>query len=106
MKNGLGRGAAGVAALYHLASDKLRGRLGSQEVFERAFGNTLYAPLLEHDELRAGAPVVIDGSARAELAVTVGGETAVYQVGMVLAKHGDRAGQWCLSGVFREGVDL
>jgi hypothetical protein len=95
-----------VPVLYQYASDKLRGKLGDLAVFERAFGNELYAPLLQHDQLRAEPPTVIGDSARAQLEVRRGGELAVFQVGMVRSRHGDRAGGWTLSGVFREGVDL
>ena len=95
-----------MTVLYEVASDKLRAKLGDMAVFERAFGNELYAPLLQHDELSAGPPAVIGDSARSQVVVRRKGEVAVYQVGMVLCRHGSRAGGWTLSGVFREGVDL
>lgn len=101
-----GEGADGVNRLFELASGKLRGRLGSLDVFHRAFSNELYAPLLRHDELRADPPTVIGNSARAQVTVRVGTETAVYQVGLVRTENGQHAGRWLLSGVFREGVDL
>lgn len=103
----VGRGAAGVEALYRYASDKMRGKVGSIEVFHRAFGNDLYAPLLSHADMRAAEPTIIDDSARVELRVTAGaGEEVVYQLGFVRGRHGTRAGLWTLSGVVREGVDL
>lgn len=98
-----GVGPGGVERLFEMASGKFRGRLGSIEVFRRAFGNELYAPLLRHDELRAEAPVVIGNSARAEVIVRAGDETVVYQVGLVF---NTTEGAWRLSGIFREGVDL
>ncbi len=101
-----GRGEAGVAAIYRYASDGMRRRVGSYEVFRRAFGNLLYAPLLSHDALSAGEPRFVDDSARVELVVSAGGEEVSYQVGLVRARSGTRAGRWTLSGVVREGVDL
>lgn len=92
--------------LYQYASDKLRGKLGDLAVFQRAFGNDLYAPLLQHDRLTAEPPTIIGDSARAEVEVQRGDELALFQVGMVRSRHGERAGGWTLSGVFREGVDL
>jgi len=101
-----GQGAAGVATLHAYASPKLRSKLGDLSVFERAFGNELYAPLLSSQPVQADPPLIIGDSARSELRVKHTGETAVYQLGMVRAKGGPQAGRWCVSGVFREGVDL
>lgn len=106
LEGGLGRGVPGVSTLYAYASSKLRGKLGDLSVFERAFGNELYAPLLAPQEISAGSPTVIGDSARSELLVRFAGETVVYQLGMVRNRHGDQAGRWSLSGLFREGVDL
>ncbi|NLG09643.1 MAG: hypothetical protein GX560_10395 [Deinococcales bacterium] len=101
-----GRGEAGVAALHRYASDRMRGKLGGPEVFRRAFGNALYAPLLHHDGLRAAEPVVIDDSARAEVVVSYAGEEVRYLVALARSRYGERAGLWTLSGVARDGVDL
>lgn len=106
LTRGLGRGAAGVPTLYAYAAPKLRSKLGALAVFERAFGNELYAPLLESTERSTGVPTVIDDSARCELQVTYQGEVITYQLGMVRNRHGSQVGKWSLSGLFREGVDL
>lgn len=101
-----GRGPEGVVALYAYASGKMRAKVGTLDVFRRAFGNTLYAPLLTHDGLEVGQPLVIGGSARAELTLTVGDQRVGFLLAMVQEARGDRAGRWTLSGVVREGVDL
>jgi hypothetical protein len=106
LEGGFGRGVEGVSTLYAYASSKLRGKLGDLSVFERAFGNELYAPLLGSQEISAGSPTVIGDSARAELTVRFAGEVVLYQLGMVRNRHGDQVGRWSLSGLFREGVDL
>lgn len=106
MAEGFGRGPDGVEIIYAYASDKLRGKLGDLSVFQRAFGNELYAPLLSDHELVASAPTVIGDSARAEVRAFGTAGNAVYQVGMVRPVAGSRAGRWTLSGLFREGADL
>ena len=106
LARGFGRGAAGVATLYVYATGKLRSRLGDLEVFQRAFGNELYAPLMQGAEVHAEPPTQIGGSARAELRVQHAGHSATYQLGMVQERTGPHADRWRLSGLFREGVEL
>lgn len=106
LTSGFGRGQDGVATIYLYASGKMRSKLGDLDVFERAFGNELYAPLLGSQQIRAEPPVVIGNSARAELLVSFAGETVTYQLGMVRNLSGEQADRWSLSGLFREGVDL
>jgi len=106
LARGFGRGAAGVTTLYAYATGKLRSRLGDLEVFRRAFGNELYAPLMQAADVHAEQPIKIGGSARAELRVQDAGQGATYQLGMVQERSGSHSGKWRLSGVFREGVDL
>ena len=106
LSRGFGRGAAGVATLYAYATGKLRSRLGDLAVFQRAFGNELYAPLMQAADVHAEQPMEIGDSARVELRVQEAGHGATYQLGMVRERSGPHAGRWRLSGVFREGVDL
>ena len=106
LSRGFGRGAGGVTTLYAYATGKLRSRLGDLGVFQRAFGNELYAPLLQSSEVHAEPPVEIGGSARAELHVLHAGHGATYQLGMTQERAGPHAGRGRLSGLFREGVDL
>ena len=106
-EEGFGRGVAGVRAIHGYSSEKFRSKLGTLEVFERAFGNDLYAPLLEHQTLLAAPPTVIGNSARSELVVTTRtGEVVTYQLGMVRTSPGTGPVEWRLSGLYREGVDL
>lgn len=102
VKEAFGQGEAGVNTIYAAASDKMRNKVGSVEVFKRAFGNELYAPLLNAEELHAGEPMFIGSSARVTLTAHSGGERVNYDVGMALSP----AGVWQLTGVVREGVDL
>lgn len=106
LADGFGKGAEGVPTLYAYASGKLRSRLGDLAVFQRAFGNELYAPLLHARNMSAAEPAIIDSSARVELRTRQAGESVTYQLGMARERSGERAGRWCVSGLFREGVDL
>lgn len=102
-----GRGVDGVEGLYQLASSRMRSKLGDLAVFQRAFGNDLYAPLLTHQQLRVADLATIAGSARAEVVVEgSAGEVITYLVALKLSRHGASAGTWQLSGIAREGVDL
>jgi len=106
LQQAFGQGEAGVRTLHAYASPKLRSKLGDLSVFQRAFGNELYAPLLSSAGVRAARPQVIGDSARSELTLEQDGETVTYLLGMVRAKGGPQDGRWCVSGVVREGVDL
>ncbi len=102
-----GHGVDGVEWLYQLASTRMRSKLGDLSVFRRAFSNELYAPLITHRRLKIVELASIDGTARAEVAVEVNsGEVITFVVALKLSRHGASAGDWQLSGVAREGVDL
>lgn len=106
LQQAFGQGEAGVRTLHAYASPKLRSKLGDLSVFQRAFGNELYAPLMQAADVHAEQPMEIGDSARVELRVQEAGHGATYQLGMVRERSGPHAGRWRLSGVFREGVDL
>lgn len=102
-----GLGVDGVEWLYQFASDRMRSKLGDLAVFQRAFSNELYAPLLTHRQLSVTGLTTIGGSARAEVVVTgTTDEVATYLVALKLSRHGASTASWQLSGVAREGVDL
>ncbi len=102
-----GQGVDGVEWLYQLASGRMRSKLGDLTVFQRAFSNELYAPLLESDSVTVQDLTTIGSSARAELvAASGGGEVAVYLLALKLSAHGASSGSWQVSGVARDGVDL
>lgn len=102
-----GRGLSGVRSLHQVASARMRSKLGDLAVFERAFSNELYAPLLAHQHLSVAGLETVGSSARAELVVTgTDGVVATYLVALKLSRHGASAGKWQLSGVARDGVDL
>lgn len=102
-----GRGGDGVEWLYQLASERMRSKLGDLAVFQRAFRNELYAPLLTHQQLSVVGLTTIGASARAEVVVIgTADEVATYLVALKLSRHGASAGNWQLSGIAREGIDL
>ncbi len=102
----VGNGDAAAAHFYAHASDRMRGALGGEAHFVRAFTNERFAPLAYGSAARLTEVRQVGDSARATLAVTTEVGTVTYVVAVAKARFGERAGTWCLSGVAREGVDL
>ncbi|MBX3139220.1 MAG: hypothetical protein KF875_00535 [Trueperaceae bacterium] len=102
----VGGGEKAAAHFYAHASDRMRGALGGETHFVRAFTNERFAPLAHGNAARLTEVRQVGDSARATLAVDAGAGTVTYIVAVARARFGERAGMWCLSGVAREGVDL
>lgn len=97
----------GPNALHEIASDRMRSKVGGPEVFRRAFSNELYAPLARSAQVAAEPFEIVDDTARTTLRVTdEDGRSASYVLAVAVARHGERAGRWLVSGLVREGVDL
>jgi len=105
-----GAGEATAAAFYARASERLRGAFGAEQHFARALGNDRFLPLLLAGEVRLAAVERIGDSARGTLVATgsaaAGEPPATFILAVAVARHGPHAGEWRLSGVAREGVDL
>lgn len=102
----VGGGAETAARFHECASDRMRGALGGEAHFLRAFGNERFAPLAHGRAATLSEVKQIGESARASLAVETDAGTATFVVAVAKARFGPRAGTWCLSGVAREGIDL
>lgn len=99
-------GPGGVEWIYRLASPRMRSKVGDLAVFQRAFSNALYAPLITHGPASIVGMTTIGEAARAEVVIETDGEVVTYLVGLKLSRHGQSAGKWQLTGVARDGVDL
>lgn len=102
----VGSGERTAAHFYARASDRMRGALGGEAHFARAFTNERFAPLAHGNAARLTEVRQVGESARATLAVDAEAGTVTYIVAVAKARFGERAGTWCLSGVAREGTDL
>ncbi len=97
----------GIDAVYELASDALRSRVGGPDDLRRVLDNSLNRVWLGHRGVEVIGLEARGGAARAEVEVTAAdGERARFTVALVRPRHGQRAGHWLLSGLAREGVDL
>lgn len=97
----------GIDAVYDLASDVLRSRVGGPDDLRRVLDNSLNRVWLGHRGVEVIDLEVRGGAARAEVEVTAAdGERARFTVALVRPRHGERAGRWLLGGLAREGVDL
>lgn len=101
-----GAGEATVAAFYAAASDRMRATLGGQAHFGRALANDRFAPLIGWPEATLLGVDRIGDSARGTLLLGAGSDRCAFVLAVALARHGERSGEWCLSGIAREGVDL
>lgn len=101
-----GRGQVTVDAYYARASDRMRSSLGGPERFAAALGNDRYAPLLSGTAAELKSLEVVDESARGVVTIDTAHGPVTFLFAVARAKHGERRGTWCLSGVAREGVDL
>lgn len=102
----VGGGAATAATYYARASDRMRGVMGNEVQFARAIGNDRYSPLVNGAAAQLVEVMEIGDSARGTVAVQTSDGQVTFVFAVALAKSGDRQGEWCLSGIAREGVDL
>ncbi len=102
----VGGGMTAAASFYARASDRMRGALGGEAHFARAFTNDRFAPLAYGSDARLTDIQQLGDSVRATLVIETETGTVAYVVAVAKARFGDRAGTWCLSGVAREGIDL
>ncbi len=102
----VGAGEKTVAAYYQLASDRMRNSLGGREHFGRAFRNDRYSPILNGLSVELTSLELAGESARGTFTVTTPAGPATFVLAVAKTRFGERQGEWCLSGVAREGVDL
>lgn len=102
----VGGGAATAAAYYARASDRMRAVIGNEEQFARAICNDRYSPLVSGAAAYLLDVDEIGDSARGTVAVETTDGQVTFVFAVAIAKSGDRKGEWCLSGVAREGINL
>jgi len=109
----LGAGEATARTYFERASDRMRAAFRRESDLARAFGNDRFAPLLRAKSAELVTVERIGTSARGTVIVTdgagalAGGDQVVtYILAVAVARYGAHEGEWRLSGVAREGVDL
>ena len=91
------------ALLWEAGAEKLRRAAGSEQHLERLLANEIFAPLIGFERIESGPLERIEDSARQSLtAHTRDGGAVRYLLSLKRAGHGDRQGDWLITGLERE----